>query len=59
MNKTASAPVAEAANGVKKSSKTEVVKKMLADKDITERFFNGEISIDEVHAKGIKFVTPI
>ncbi|WAC09430.1 hypothetical protein [Dyadobacter pollutisoli] len=59
MNKTASAPVAEAAYGAKKLSKKEIVKKMLDDKDLTERFFNGEISIDEVHAKGIKFVTPI
>jgi hypothetical protein len=59
MNKTASAPVAEAAYGAKKLSKKEAVKKMLDDKDITERFFNGEISIEEVHARGIKFVTPV
>lgn len=59
MDKTASAPVAKAANGAKKLSKKEIVKKMLDDKDITERFFNGEISIDEVYAKGIKFVTPV
>ena len=59
MNKTANAPAAEAAIDAKSCDKKEVVRKMLADKETMARFFNGEISMDEVHAKGIKFVTPV
>jgi hypothetical protein len=33
-----------------------LVQKILNDKDSVNKFFDGEISIDELHARGIRFI---
>lgn len=45
MNKTANAPMAEAANGVKRVDRlARFIEKVMADKESVELYYNGEIT---------------
>ncbi|MEO6281799.1 MAG: hypothetical protein ABIN80_19415 [Dyadobacter sp.] len=57
MNKTANAPVAEAANGVKKDDRlTRFIEKVRADQESVNLYYDGKITRDELHARGVRFV---
>jgi hypothetical protein len=57
MNKTANAPVAEAANGAKKDDRlARFIEKVTADKESVDLYFDGKITKDELHARGIRFI---
>ncbi|WAC09621.1 hypothetical protein [Dyadobacter pollutisoli] len=58
MNKTASEPVAEAADGANKK-KGSLFQKMLDDKKAVSRYFEGKETLENIHARGIKFVKPV
>ncbi|MCF2495049.1 hypothetical protein [Dyadobacter chenhuakuii] len=45
--------------GVNTDQKQPVFLRMLDDKKAIYRFFQGEISIDELNARGIKFIKPL
>ncbi|MCE7071926.1 hypothetical protein LZG74_16545 [Dyadobacter sp. CY327] len=45
--------------GVNMDQKQPVFLRMLDDKKAIYRFFQGEISIDELNARGIKFIKPL
>ncbi|WP_439557634.1 hypothetical protein [Dyadobacter sp.] len=57
MNKTANAPVAEAADGAKKSDRlTRLIEKVMADKESVNLYYDGKITRDELHARGVRFI---
>lgn len=55
MKKQAVIPQAPAALE-KKSNFQYIVQKIVDDKDAVNRFFDGEISGEQLHARGIKFI---
>ncbi|WP_439581182.1 hypothetical protein [Dyadobacter bucti] len=59
MDKTTIATPAQGADGAEKARKLAIIKKMKDDKLAMSKFFSGEVSIEEIHARGIKFIKPI
>ncbi|WAC10742.1 hypothetical protein [Dyadobacter pollutisoli] len=60
MNNTANAPVAEAANGVKRVDRlARLIEKVMADKESVELYYNGEITREESHARGVRFARTV
>jgi len=60
MNKTANAPVAEAANGAKKEDRlARFIEKVLADKESVELYHNGKITREELYARGVRFAKTV
>jgi hypothetical protein len=56
MNKTANAPVAEAANGVKRVDRlARLIEKVRADKESVNLYYDGKITRDELYARGVRF----
>ncbi|WP_138368123.1 hypothetical protein [Dyadobacter luticola] len=57
MSKMAKAPVAEAADGEKKGDRlTRFIEKVRADQESINLFYDGKITRDELHARGVRFV---
>jgi len=50
----------KAVEGVNKTNGADnIIQKVMDDKKAVNQFFRGEISIDEIDARGIRFVKPI
>lgn len=43
----------------KESKKNPIIQKMLDDKNSITAYFRGEITLQELHSKGIKLVKPV
>lgn len=60
MKHPAKASRTEAVSGVAQESKvSNIIQRIMDDKKAITQFFRGEISINEIDARGIKFVKPI
>ncbi|WAC10738.1 hypothetical protein [Dyadobacter pollutisoli] len=60
MNKTAKAPVAEAANGAKRVDRlARLIEKVRADKESVDLYYNGKITREELYARGVRFARTV
>ncbi|MCF2490661.1 hypothetical protein [Dyadobacter sp. CY347] len=55
MIKTAKTP-AQRADGVKQRTVFDFINDLMEEKEVIEKYFNGEVSEKELHDRGIKFV---
>ena len=59
MRQSAEKKVAEVAYGVQKIGKLNLFEQMLDDQRAVSGYFQGKVTIEEIHARGIKLVKPI
>ncbi|WP_026631465.1 hypothetical protein [Dyadobacter alkalitolerans] len=59
MRQSAGKKVVEVADGMQKAGKSSLFQKMLDDQRAISDYFQGKVTIEEIHARGIKLVKPL